>query len=83
MEVWTGSGRRSTTNKKWIWGNKKRMLGIWVGGRKRKPIVTGPGKAAKSRKRQDWAQTHTSTKMEVPSGSKHAISYRAGRAQSG
>lgn len=44
-------------------GNEKRMTGIGVGGRRRKPVVTGPGKAAKSRKRQDWAHTHISTKI--------------------
>lgn len=36
------------------------------GGRRRKPVVTGPGKAAKSRKRQDWAHTHTCNNTQVP-----------------
>lgn len=36
------------------------------GGRRRKPVVTGPRKAAKSRKRQDWAHTHTRNDTQVP-----------------
>lgn len=58
MGVWTGSGTRSTKNKKWIWVNKKRMLKIGLGGRRRKPVVIGPGKAAKSRKAGLGTHTH-------------------------
>lgn len=51
---------RSTTNKKMDQGNEKRMLGIWVGGRRRKPVVTGPGKAERGR------TGHTHKDPQVP-----------------
>lgn len=59
----TGTGRRSTTNKPKMEMGAIRK-GCQDGGRK--PVVTGPGKTAKSRKRQDWAHTHIRKDPQVP-----------------